>query len=194
MHGVVLAGGQSRRMGMDKARLSLEGQSLLARSVALLEACGCATVSVSGEPALYPEWFCVADAYPHLGPVSGIVSVLNAMPQLPDGSAVLVIPVDVPWLTSGILHHLLSMAAEHDACMIADNPLPLVLIKTTVLSARCTEAEAALSCRQAWSVRRFIEPLAVQVCAQNEAMSRALFNVNTPAAWKEIQAEITPGI
>ena len=32
---VILAGGQSRRMGRDKLRLTLEGETLLARAVRL---------------------------------------------------------------------------------------------------------------------------------------------------------------
>ncbi len=189
IYGVVLAGGQSRRMGTDKARLRLYGQSLLARSVALLEASGCTTVVVSGQPGLYPEFPCIADAYPDLGPVGGMVSVLNAMVEIPEGAAVVVMPVDVPWLSASILRKLLSTAVGHGGCMVADNPLPLVLLKTAALDARCADAEAALSHGQAWSVRRFIEPLALQTCVPDKAMAQALFNVNSPSAWQVVQTE-----
>ncbi len=192
IYGVVLAGGQSRRMGTDKAMLRLCGQSLLARSVALLEASGCTTVVVSGQPDLYPEFLCFADAYPDLGPVGGIVSILNAMVEIPGGAAVVVIPVDVPWLTPSIIQKLLLMAGGDSGCMIADNPLPLVLVKTEALDARCVDADAALSQGFAWSVKQFIETLELQICVPDEAIAQALFNVNTPSAWQAVQAEIGP--
>ena len=47
-YAAVLAGGKSSRMGQDKARLVLGGQSLLDRSVALLQSAGAELVLIGG--------------------------------------------------------------------------------------------------------------------------------------------------
>ena len=45
-HGVILAGGQSRRMGRPKALLKIAGHTLLRWSIETLRAGGCATITV----------------------------------------------------------------------------------------------------------------------------------------------------
>ena len=50
---VILAGGQSRRLGMDKSLLKLEGQSLLARTVGKLTALSDDIIIVTSSPENY---------------------------------------------------------------------------------------------------------------------------------------------
>ena len=94
--GVVLAGGRSSRMGRDKARLAWRDQSLLAHACATLQAAGTCEVVVSGD---YPEYAGIPDALPALGPLGGLASVVDA---LPDG-VLLLVPVDMPLLTPELL-------------------------------------------------------------------------------------------
>ena len=63
--GVVLAGGKSRRMGTDKARLELAGQSLFERSLELLQSFF-ATIIIAGDrPDLArPDIPAIPDVYP----------------------------------------------------------------------------------------------------------------------------------
>src|SRR5262245_53498609 len=49
--GAVLAGGESRRMGTDKAQLEVGGITLLARQLDVLRACGAAPLVVSSGKA-----------------------------------------------------------------------------------------------------------------------------------------------
>ena len=75
----ILAGGQSRRMGRDKALLNWRGQPLLAHMVATARAAGAAEVVISGDPAQYAAFGpCVPDQWPGCGPLGGIASVLRA--------------------------------------------------------------------------------------------------------------------
>lgn len=75
----ILAGGQSRRMGRDKALLNWRGQPLLAHMVATARAAGAAQVLISGDPAQYAAFGpCVPDQWPGCGPLGGIASVLRA--------------------------------------------------------------------------------------------------------------------
>ncbi len=85
LNGLVLAGGQSRRMGHDKALLLREGRSQLAFAVELLQE-QLQDVFVStragqgdeSERKRYPQ---IVDAYDDLGPMAGILTALEAYPQ-----------------------------------------------------------------------------------------------------------------
>ena len=86
--GVVLAGGMSRRMGVDKALLPFQGSTLLQHQVELLRPL-CSRVLVSGD---YAGFDCVPDATERCGPLGGIYSIA----QLHPNAALLVIPIDMP--------------------------------------------------------------------------------------------------
>ncbi len=80
--GAVLAGGESRRMGRDKAELVVDGTTLLFRQIDLLRASGAAPLVVScGKTARQvPSGVaCVPDRYPNAGPLAGIHAALEAL-------------------------------------------------------------------------------------------------------------------
>ncbi|HLZ53385.1 MAG TPA: molybdenum cofactor guanylyltransferase [Verrucomicrobiae bacterium] len=102
---VILAGGKSSRMGQDKAWLEIGGQTLLARQIKLAHECGAEEVFISGRvdkdysqfacPVLYDRW---AEA----GPLAGIGRALEET----SSSRLLVLAVDMPWLTPVVLRKL----------------------------------------------------------------------------------------
>ena len=77
--GWILAGGQSRRMGSDKALIEIDGELLLARTANILLAT-CGSVAVIGDPARYGAFGLpvIADRFPGLGPLAGIEAALGA--------------------------------------------------------------------------------------------------------------------
>jgi molybdopterin-guanine dinucleotide biosynthesis protein A len=111
--GAILAGGTSRRMGMDKANLVVGGQTMLARAVATL-ASVCDEVSVvispgATPPAPLPTGVTVArDRVHDAGPLAGLEAALMAASHDP----VLVVAVDMPGLDAAVLHAQLRMAVE----------------------------------------------------------------------------------
>lgn len=111
--GVVLAGGQSSRMGRDKALLPYKGQSLLQHQVALLTQV-CERVVVSGE---YSGFECIDDMVMRYGPLAGIHAVASRFPD----ASLLVIAVDMPALSVPLL---LQMQNIQCACHFIDQPLP----------------------------------------------------------------------
>jgi molybdopterin-guanine dinucleotide biosynthesis protein A len=121
--GVVLAGGKSTRMGKDKALLKVNDQSMLDRSVALLEELGAAKVLVSrnnSEPNSVP------DIYPKHGPLSGIHAAIFET-ELP----ILVIPVDMPLLDIDTLTPILKAGlVSQTPCHYEKHPMPVFIPNT----------------------------------------------------------------
>ena len=112
-HGYVLAGGQSSRMGRDKALLELEGATLLRRAFDLLvSVCGAATVV--GPRARYSSLGLplIEDARQGCGPLAGIEAALADCSSRAAAPWALVVACDMPGLESDALAALLDEAAH----------------------------------------------------------------------------------
>ncbi len=79
--GAILAGGRSRRFGMDKARARWNGQTYLGHVVAAMRQAGLRPIYVvGGSDAALPEGVThVADRWPGEGPLGGTISALLAL-------------------------------------------------------------------------------------------------------------------
>lgn len=109
--GLVLAGGRSRRMGRDKAALSVGGEPLLERQLRLLGEAGVAELWVSlatADTLPEPGWpgdavQVVRDRVPDAGPLEGLEQVLDRT----SAARLLVLAVDLPALDAGFLRRML---------------------------------------------------------------------------------------
>jgi molybdopterin-guanine dinucleotide biosynthesis protein A len=108
--GFVLAGGQSSRMGRDKALLEFAGRPLIAHALAILQKAGLpAKIAGAIPPArasLQAFAPVVEDATPGLGPLSGICAALAAT----SARHAVFLPVDLPLLPPSLLVFLLRHA------------------------------------------------------------------------------------
>ena len=114
---VILAGGQSRRMGRDKLQLTLAGETLLARAVRRYsEVFPRVLVSVAG-PEKFPELgdMRVFDAFPGAGPLAGLHAGLLA-----SGDDVFLTGADMPFSSPEKALLLASLCGEKDACVLTD--------------------------------------------------------------------------
>ena len=102
MIGVVLAGGQSRRMGRDKALVEIAGSRMIEWvSNALAEVAD--QVVVAGRPEGWAEHEGLVDPPGLGGPLAGLVAALQM------GSDLLVVAVDQPWVRVETLQALAGM-------------------------------------------------------------------------------------
>ena len=105
--GLVLAGGQSRRMGQDKALLMREGQSQLGYIASLVaQVTDGAYVSARSEQQDDPErsrFPAIIDRYDNMGPVAGILSAMDEHPE----ADWLVLACDLPNIDEATLEYLL---------------------------------------------------------------------------------------
>lgn len=99
VHGFVLAGGQSSRMGQDKALLSLYGRPMVAFALETLRQI-CEYVSIAGNrPDLEPLADIALERRVATGPAAGLEAGLQASAC----EWALFVPVDVPMVPVGLL-------------------------------------------------------------------------------------------
>jgi molybdopterin-guanine dinucleotide biosynthesis protein A len=147
--GLLLAGGESRRMGRDKALLEIDGEPLWRRQLRTLSDIGLAKIfltrggapplcglSSAGSPHIEP----VSDALPASGPLAGLVSGLRATPT----PFLLVLAVDMPMMTPHFLQSLLAQAAHTGRGVVPECAGFLEPLAALYPSACLPEAETAL--------------------------------------------------
>ncbi len=109
--GVVLAGGRSSRMGIDKRALVFEGKTLLKRTFDLLTGLvDEGDVLISGN--VPGESLAVPDVEKGLGPVGGLQAVLQCE-HVREGDWIILTPVDMPGLNVEVIRRL-RLAVEED--------------------------------------------------------------------------------
>jgi molybdopterin-guanine dinucleotide biosynthesis protein A len=126
--GFVLAGGKSTRMGRDKAGLSLDGRTLLETALEAARAVA-QEVLILGSPELYGAYApAIADVFPGCGPLGGIHAAL----QQTRTEFNLMIAVDTPFLSAGLLRYLVERALASGAVVTAPEinayPQPLCAV------------------------------------------------------------------
>lgn len=162
--GAVLAGGQSRRFGSDKALAMLGGKALIEHAIAALSAQTDAVIVCGRE---WANW--VADRpEPHLGPLGGINAALHYAAER-GFDAVLTAPCDAPLLPANLAERL---AATGVPAFVED--MPVIGLWPAVLA-------ASLDAHLAQSADRSVRGWARQVGARPHALDKSIPNVNSLA-------------
>lgn len=133
----IMAGGQSSRMGRDKALVTLGGKTLLERAVEHWRDWGNAlflSVGAEDREQLAPAGTVpVFDRYPGFGPLGGLHGGLLRC----ETDFLLLCAVDMPFLTPEQGETLVASIGQADACVytLDERPQPLFgLYRTTCLS------------------------------------------------------------
>ena len=183
---LLLAGGQSRRMGRDKATLELNGQLLWARQLEILRTLRPEKIFVSARTA--PSWLpsnveLLLDDPPSRGPLSGLAKALAAIRT----THLLALAVDMPFMTREELRTVWdqTQAGEGVVPVIRDRVEPFAAIYPAEVA---TDFAAALTGND-FSLQGIIRKLAadgkvrlVGVPAEDEHLYRS---VNEPSDFKE---------
>ena len=112
MTGIVLSGGESRRMGRDKAFITLDGIPLIERVLRTLRAVFPRIIIVTNDPASYVscDAVVVTDAVDKQGPLTGIYSGL--LHSWDDYN--FVVACDMPFLKPGLITYMAGLAQGQD--------------------------------------------------------------------------------
>jgi molybdenum cofactor guanylyltransferase len=167
--GALLVGGASRRFGSPKALACLEGETLAERGHrALTEAFDEVVVVGKAADRLELPFPVLDDGNEERAAIIGVAAAL----RLTEADVVVVLPTDMPLVTSELLVALSEACTEAEAAVPQTGPLPGAYRRSAlpVLERRIAEGELALyqACLE-------LEPRMLQ---WDEALLR---NVNTPA-------------
>jgi molybdopterin-guanine dinucleotide biosynthesis protein A len=116
IEGFILAGGESRRMGSDKSRLVIDGQSFVERIASQIHAVT-PSVRIVGNPGptLEPNDAlilpAVHDVYPLWGALGGVHAALSTC----NADWAMVVACDFPYVTSDLFFRLASLREDYDA-------------------------------------------------------------------------------
>lgn len=126
--GFVVAGGQSKRMGSDKALLPLDGRPLIAHALELLRSLGLSARICGSRAELASFAEVIPDNFLDRGPLAGIEAALAV-----SGTELnLFLPVDLPRLPAAFARWLLGRADASQAVatipVFADRPQPLCAV------------------------------------------------------------------
>jgi len=110
----VLAGGQSSRMGTDKAFIELEGHTLLSRMLALARTVASDVRILGDEKKFGPYGDVVEDEFPNHGPLGGIHAALRVSAS----DLNLILAVDMPFVEVRFLQCLVHEATRSDGAVV----------------------------------------------------------------------------
>ena len=204
-YGAALAGGKSQRMGRDKTRLQLHGETLLANAVQLLKSAGADTVLVSG-PRQEPD----AEYVPDIefgtalgGPPLALYSMLEYVSSKEGlkGQGLLVIPVDMPGLNAEVLQLLINEAGQEKAGHFEGEVFPCCFKLTEelheILSQGIRDEKVAFKKgkdvletqnqkQKRFSMKKIFTLLEAKV-VPHEFNSEVFSNINTPDDWRNFK-------
>jgi molybdenum cofactor guanylyltransferase len=180
--GFVLAGGESSRMGRDKALLPYRGTTLLEYLARVVQQAA-GSVALIGAPGRYSSlgYPVYRDKFPGCGPLGGVYTALSV--STTDWN--LIVACDMPGISADVLRTLLRSAAESGkSCIVATGtngePEPLC----AVYHRGCLPVLARAIEEKRFKMKDLIAELDSMATPVDAS---ALANVNTPAEWAEFE-------
>jgi molybdopterin-guanine dinucleotide biosynthesis protein A len=198
LDGVVLAGGASRRLGVDKALLQFDDGPLLCIVVKrLAQVCPRVLVAVDRADRYRHLGLAVdfvTDESPGLGPLAGLQAALRAGRM----EHTLVVACDLPFLNPALLRHMAQLPRTYDALVPRWlgrwQPLHAVYARS------CLAVVDKLLASGGGSMHDLLDRVQVQALDEDELrrldpQGLSLINLNTPAdvkraqrLWRELRA------
>ena len=188
--GILLAGGKNSRMKKNKAFLELEGQPLVERSLAVLQAVFAEVLISSNSPELYARYDVpiIQDEIPDRGPLEGLYQGLKAATY----DKVFFVACDMPFLDAELIRLLTKWVPEYDIVVprLQSGLHPL----HAIYHRRCLPAIKRNLEAGCFKVRDFYQACSVRYVDETELqafgdLSKVFCNVNTPEDWSTVLKE-----
>ncbi len=185
---LILAGGQSSRLGIDKAFLEINGQILIKRTVAKMAQLCQEVIIVTDFPEKFThlEARLVSDIYPGKGALGGIYSGLKVACHHHS----LVVACDMPFLNFDLLHFIIDLAPGQDVVIPRVNGLLEPL--HAIYSKNCLGPIEELLARGGRKIIDFFPKVRVRY-VEEDVVNRfdpqhfSFININTPADLERVK-------
>lgn len=178
--GAILAGGQSRRMGFNKAFIELEGSTVIARAARTMKAVFDSPAIIANDTTLYGNLG--LPVYPDIikdaGSLGGIYTALYHSKE----DYAFVIACDMPWVDPGCIKRVLDNAGGEDCVIpfISGRFHPL----HAAWSKRCMSNIEAMINQGNLRINDLIKKLNIKALTEEQftglPIARSVENVNTP--------------
>jgi len=194
--GFILAGGESTRMGVDKALVPLAGKPLIEHSQAILRAAGLSASIAGARSPLQAFAPVIEDQAPGLGPLAGVCAALASTAA----QWVAILSIDLPLIPASLIAYMLHRAQiAHPAAVVPSvsgfpQTFPAMIAREALPALKQELEGGRTGCFAAMqsACDRFGRPIAslpVEMLAQSghviddKGLPPALWflNVNTPA-------------
>ncbi|RMH38290.1 MAG: molybdenum cofactor guanylyltransferase [Nitrospirae bacterium] len=185
--GILLAGGQSRRMGQDKRWVTLEGIPLFHRTLTALIAVFTRIIVVVARRDAMPDSELpagveiVQDLIPNCGSAGGLYTGLACSPT----PRAFVVACDMPFLNPDLVRHLCAFDPNADVLMV--NMAGKVHPMHALYSKQCVPVLAAMLEEKQFKIQNLCtrEDLAVRILLGDEIkpwdpQGLSFLNINTP--------------
>jgi len=172
--GVVLAGGQSKRMGVDKSQLTIGNFTLLQHAQKILLDSELSDIFVSGQQG-------ILDEFESIGPIGGILSCLNTLKTF---DYVLFLPVDMPFVTPDMIIELIN---KNDGSIVhfKHSNLPLMIKNNEFVRGKIKNNID----KNILSLYQLCEELNEKVLESNFHKDQFM-NTNTPSQWQKAKIKL----
>jgi len=186
----VLAGGQSKRMGQDKAFLEVGNQMVIERILSRVQPLTDDLFISTNWPNKYRRFGLrlVGDVYPNKAALGGIYSAIHAARH----NHVLVVACDMPFLNVDLLRYLINLAPTADVVApMIEPPQPETM--HAVYSKKCLPAIESRLLANRLRIIGFFDDVTVRYVDRAEVAKidpnfYSFINMNTPEEWQRIQA------
>jgi molybdopterin-guanine dinucleotide biosynthesis protein A len=186
MTGIVLAGGENKRMGVDKAFLTVAGMPMIEHVLRALRPVVRQIIIVTNSPERYSAYDAgvVTDRLDQRGPLTGIYSGICSS----DSEYNVVVACDMPFLNVKLLSYLMELAPGYDAVVPGEGeriePLHAVyskrLLPVIEERMRCDERRM-----QGIFGRANVRYVTEKEISLFDPERRSFINLNTPQQYKE---------
>jgi molybdopterin-guanine dinucleotide biosynthesis protein A len=192
MTAIILSGGQSTRMGRDKALVQIDGIPMIQRAVDLLNPQFEEVLIIGDRREAFPhlEAKVYPDHIPGLGALGGLYTGL----RLSSFPYAFCVACDMPFLKSSLIDYLVDQAGGFDAVVprTADGFQPL----HAVYSKACVPAIEEIISQKRIRIFDFYPLVKVRFVEEMEFLSldplkESFINVNTPEELASLQAKRT---
>lgn len=178
---LVLAGGESTRMGMDKGDLVYRQKAQKFHVADMLTACGLDTyISIKNSDPIESEYKFIKDNYAKIGPMGGILTAFETYP-----TAWLIVGCDYPLLKKDdILKLLISRNLKMDATVYKDKlsnyAIPILGIYEYTMYEKLKNAQMQAD----FSLNRVLQQNSVNFV---EVKGAEFESIDTPEAYQKIK-------